>query len=196
MQSKTETKFAGCGVPVDEVSSQSAGGGMGGSNVAWDHTPVTWKLLNSPRDVSLSDCKRIMQRAFDVWMQNSSLDAREVGQGQAADIEISFKSPDQIPQLGSNFAIAFYPDAPNKKGDVVFNLLVTWDLSQVNDHNTESILFCYAVHEIGHAIGIKQHGNPTFDVMQADPANWSGRLSDIDINFVQSIYANQGALNA
>ena len=178
--------FSGCGVE-DRYSTLD---NTDNSYCAWEHSPVTWYLENAPENVSYSDCENIIIDAFDNWKRTSSLETQKATNFADADIRIGFYSSQTFPDVDQKSAIAYYPCSSDEenKGRVVFNTAENWKLSERSRDGGHSKLFCFAVHEIGHAIGIKIHGNPTLDVMQNNPKNWNGKLSKIDIAHVTELY--------
>ncbi|MEO1027839.1 MAG: matrixin family metalloprotease [Pseudomonadota bacterium] len=175
-----------CGVRLPQIGLESSTGS--GANVAWPHSPVSWRLVNTPAGVSFDDCSMELQSAFRTWEAVCPL-RTNVSSRDSADIEIAFRSPGDFAELGNNAAIAFFPDSGALSGLVVFNSDQNWRLSELNNDQTQTKLFCYAVHEIGHAIGLKGHSGVGDHAMQAVPGNWSGDLSGDDISAAQSLYS-------
>jgi Matrixin len=194
----------GCAVP-DRPSSvwlNKHGYTSNGKPCAWPGNRVTWWLDNTPQGWDRGSCELTIARAFAVWTNACSLRAERAANADQALVRIAFLSKAQCPELVSSTgairsAFAFFPcaDQASRRGQVVFNSSVGWGDDRPAAPSADSKLFRFAVHEIGHAIGIAVHGNPTRDAMQNDPTGWPGTLTENDRNLIRNVYPEEGDPN-
>ena len=160
----------------------------------WPTDQITWGLENTPRDASADECIDELENAFAVWENAGRLNISHTSDTANALIKVSFECPDDYPALYDENgldspAIAFYPDDPDDlRGRIIFNAKRDWHPSKLSYSPPRSILFCFAVHEMGHALGIDWHGIKDPDVMAKDPLFWNGILSADDIAAFEAVY--------
>ena len=91
-------------------------------------------------------------------------------------------SDERKPELIDNTAYAYPPCNMDKGGQVYFNMDEFW---------TDDFLKKFALHEIGHAIGLKSHSLNSKDIMQKSPDKTKGVLSSNDVKRAVSLYGRE-----
>lgn len=129
------------------------------------------------------------RNAFDIWEKslNGLIHFNFVSNEQDADIVC-----DIVDKVGPNKnGITYYGSLTDKDGKKYFQK-VRMSLSHINDmgaDNTNDIILTTALHEIGHALGIKYHSNSINDIMYYEVHTYrTNSLSNRDINTIKKIY--------
>ncbi len=114
----------------------------------WNHTNITYHIINKLPQYSEQDIRNLFAQAFQSWASLSTLRFTEVaGQG---DINIQFGQIDgQLNILGETCP----PYQPCDSGSVTFDSDENWTLGQPNGYGDISLLGV-ASHEFGHAVGM------------------------------------------
>ncbi|XP_070600476.1 collagenase 3-like [Erythrolamprus reginae] len=141
----TAMRMPRCGVP--DVGGYKTRG-------KWDHTDLTYRVVNYSPDLDSSTIDDTFTRAFDVWMQVTPLTITSQQDGEV-DILIQFGTRDHGDNLsfdGKNgvLAHAFPPGKASIGGDVHFDDDELWTLGSEVDYS----LLLVAAHEFGHALGL------------------------------------------
>jgi hypothetical protein len=159
----------------------------------WSYFNLTYRFDNFCEELSAADCRRVIAAAFAKWSAVTPLVFREISGPGAVDIRIGWYRRDH--QDGSPFdgtgavvngqfrnvlAHAFPPPpiGSDIAGDVHFDEDEVWNISLLED---------VALHEIGHAIGLK-HSNVKTAVMYYQ-TNGQSNLQPDDIEGIQSVYS-------
>lgn len=159
----------------------------------WPYFNLTYRFDNFCEELSAADCRRVIAAAFAKWSAVTPLVFRETSGPGAVDIRIGWYRRDH--QDGSPFdgmgeivdgrfrnvlAHAFSPPpiGSDLAGDVHFDEDENWNIS---------LLEQVALHEIGHAIGLK-HSDVRTAVMYFQN-NGQSNLQPDDIEGIQSVYS-------
>ena len=146
------------------------------------YSPITWGIESYPhnRIISYEKLCTAFNRAFDAWSTIANLTFSEINYGQSLVcntnynlrynqyrrpvIKIKFvrrNHGDNYPFDGrsNQLAHAFYPtNSDALGGDMHFDLDEIWTLDENRWEGTD--LFYVAVHELGHALGLKHNSDP------------------------------------
>ncbi|XP_070600474.1 collagenase 3-like [Erythrolamprus reginae] len=174
-----------CGVPDVGRYTTFAG------DLKWDHTDITYRVVNYSPDLDRSTIDDTFVRAFDTWSQVTPLTITSQQDGEV-DILIQFGTRDH----GDNenfdgqygvLAHAFPPGKSSINGDAHFDDDELWTLGSEDGIS----LFLVAAHELGHSLGL-EHSNITGALMfpiysyQAD-----FKLHSDDIEGIQFLYGKK-----
>jgi matrixin/pre-peptidase len=152
----------------------------------WDHTNITYSILNTVQGFNAQDVVAVLQAAFQAWANNSPLTFTQV-QGQG-DINVQFASIDgQYNILGETCP----PYNPCDSGSVVLDSDETWALTQPQGYGDVSLLGV-ATHEFGHAIGLL-HTDDSNALMYPEYSPYVLQPAEDDIAGVQRLYGVGGA---
>ncbi|XP_070600475.1 interstitial collagenase-like [Erythrolamprus reginae] len=157
----------------------------------WDHTDLTYRVVNYSPDLNRSTIDDTFVRAFDVWSQVTPLTFTGQQDGEV-DILIQFVTGDHgdndtFDGEGGVLAHAFYPGKRPISGDAHFDEDELWTLGSEDDYS----LLIVAAHEFGHSLGLKHSSiwgalmYPRY-VYQADL-----QLHEDDIKGIQSLYGKK-----
>jgi len=125
-------------------------------------------------------------KAFNEWQDKTKgvVSFTFVQNPSDAKIIVRFKSNIQVSQgdaLGNtNIAI--------RNGTIVYAYIDLKTTTKAGVKQSNSEVYANALHEVGHALGIRGHSNNKFDVMYPDDNNYRNVLSNRDINTVLAIY--------
>jgi len=151
----------------------------------WSRTSLTYRFLNTGRDLPSSTVKSTIQKAFSMWSAVTPLRFTETS--GRSDFTIGFYSRshgDGSPFDGPSrvLAHAYFPS----NGRLHFDEDETWG---VGGGGTD--LLWVAVHEIGHAIGL-DHSNVRGTIMWPSYSGYNAniRLANDDISGIQSLYGS------
>lgn len=126
------------------------------SGLKWGKKDLTYRFLSFTNDVSQSEQKHAIKKAFQVWSDVTPLTFTERLSG-GADIYIKFATFDHgdgypFDGVGGTLAHAFFPDPYLRglEGDAHFDDYETFTVN--TDQGTD--LFIVAAHEFGHSLGL------------------------------------------
>ncbi|XP_077200281.1 matrix metalloproteinase-18-like [Paroedura picta] len=156
----------------------------------WDHTDLTYRILNYTPDMASTDVRTSIEAAFKTWSEVTPLTFKEVF-GTSADITIAFAD-------GSHGGNNYYDCPFNRYSTVLahavmlqknisihFNEDKTWTKSKEGKN-----LFLTAIHEIGHALGLS-HSNNQNAIMYKFYSPTNVKLHPDDIERIQGIYGSR-----
>jgi len=153
----------------------------------WDRRNLRWFLQTGTPDVT--DETAALQRAFDTWAAHVPLTFTRVTSAANTDLTVEWLTGDHgdgSPFDGSGsggfniFAHAFYPE----DGRIHFDEAEAWAHSHGNGNvDLESV----ALHEIGHAIGLR-HSGLSEAVMYFAINTQRRKLHEVDIRGIKSRY--------
>nr|AEY69044.1 matrix metalloproteinase [Thamnodynastes strigatus] len=120
----------------------------------WDHTDLTYRVVNYSPDLDVASIDDAFSRAFGMWSNVAPLTFTRQEQGNV-DILIQFGSQnhgDSYPFDGKNgvLAHAFGPGTYSINGDAHFDEDEFWTQGGGNGYS----LFIVAAHEFGHSLGL------------------------------------------
>ncbi|XP_070600353.1 interstitial collagenase-like [Erythrolamprus reginae] len=135
-----------CGVP--DVGRYATGG-------KWDHTDLTYRVVNYSPDLDRSTIDDTFLRAFNTWSQVTPLTITSQQDGEV-DILIQFGTGDHGDSQsfdGQNglLAHAFLPGQSSISGDAHFDDDELWTLGSEVGYS----LFLVGAHEFGHSLGLE-----------------------------------------
>jgi hypothetical protein len=153
----------------------------------WDDRALRWFLRTGTPD--LTDEAATLQRAFDTWAQQVPLSFSQVATAANAHLTVAWETGDHgdgSPFDGSGsggfniFAHAFFPE----DGRIHFDEAETW----AHTHGSGNVdLESVALHEIGHALGLRHSG--LSDAVMFFAINTQRRqLHEADIRGIKSLY--------
>lgn len=157
------------------------------SSDTWDHRALRWFLQTGTPDIT--DEAAALQRAFDTWAAEVPLTFTRVTTAAQADFVVEWATGDHgdgSPFDGSGsggfniFAHAFYPE----DGRIHFDEAETW----AHSHGSGNVdLETVALHEIGHALGLR-HSGLSDAVMFFAINTQRRRLHEVDVRGIKSRY--------
>ncbi len=156
----------------------------------WDHTHVTYRVINALPNFSAQDTLTVIQEAFQAWANVTPLTFERVTSG-ASDITIQFASIDgPMNVLGETC-----PPSSPCSGQVQFDSDEPWALRQPNGYQDISFL-AVASHEFGHAIGLL-HSSDSTALMYPEYSPYNLKPGPDDIRGAQRLYGagNGGVAN-
>jgi hypothetical protein len=144
---------------------------------------------------SATTWENVLLKAAQVWAQQTNLNFAVVPDSGAPEGSGSYQQGD--PTMGDiriggydfgtgTLAQAFYPPAVNNysiAGDIAFNTGQIFNIGSTYD------LFTVAMHEFGHALGLK-HSTMVSSVMYGAYSGVKSGLTTDDINGIENIYSN------
>ncbi len=193
-----------CGVADLLEDSPPPGAGMSNyvaSSGKWTDHQLTYKFINGTADLPGVVERDIVRQAFAVWAAVTPLTFTEVTGSADATFLISWEVGDH--GCGSPFdgpghvlAHAFFPPPinphPGLAGDLHFDDQESWATTHNGNGNGSIDLLSVAIHELGHALGLRHTNIP--DAIMYPTYNGNRRiLSQDDIDGIQSIYGTPDA---
>jgi hypothetical protein len=151
----------------------------------WDHTAITYQIVNTPESFSEEDVVQILRQAFQAWADYTLLTFTEVT-GGSPDIVIEFDyidGPQQV--LGETC-----PPSSPCAGNVVLDTAENWVLAEPRYQDDISMLGV-ATHEFGHAVGLLHTDDPSA-LMYPQYSPYNLVPSPDDIAGVQRLYGAGG----
>ncbi|CAH1794375.1 unnamed protein product [Owenia fusiformis] len=159
----------------------------------WPNNRITYKILNYTPDLSRAQVERDFTNAFKIWSDVTNLSFHRVYTDDAT-LTIKFGSYDHgdgspFDGRGQVLAHAALPQG----GYIHFDESESWTANTAQGTN----LLWVAVHEFGHAIGLR-HSDERDAVMYAYYQGYKPnlRLHTDDIQGIQSIYGGLGVLGS
>jgi len=146
-------------------------------------TQVSWKVGPIPPEMTRTDVTNTIRNALVSWSAECGFDVDDNPSSGNVDMIFGWYTDRRKPELFGVTAYAYLP-CEDRPGDVYFNLDEFWD---------KDFLYKFAVHEIGHAIGLKNHSSNPSDVMQKSPEQTTGMLSDNDVRRSVSLYGRRNS---
>ncbi|XP_074042966.1 LOW QUALITY PROTEIN: matrix metalloproteinase-17 [Poecilia reticulata] len=169
----------------------------------WTRRNINWRLHSYPSSSHLSRemIRSLVFYALRVWAEPTPLEFHEVGNPEAADLQVDFLQGyhgDGYPFDGAGGAVghAFFPSDPARAGGVHLDAEEQWAFRQPAYEGTD--LFTVLVHEFGHALGLA-HSSSRHSVMRpyyhgpvGDPLHY--RLEQQDLEHITHIYGKRNQL--
>uniref|UniRef100_A0A3Q2DKB4 Matrix metallopeptidase 17b n=1 Tax=Cyprinodon variegatus TaxID=28743 RepID=A0A3Q2DKB4_CYPVA len=163
----------------------------------WSHHNINWRLRSYPSSSHLprETIRSLVFYALRVWAEPTPLEFHEVGNPEAADLQVDFlhgHHGDSYPFDGAGGAVghAFFPSDPARAGGVHLDAEEQWVFRQPGKAGTD--LFTVLVHEFGHALGLA-HSSSRHSVMRpyyhgpvGDPLHY--RLGQQDLEHIIQLY--------
>jgi len=143
----------------------------------WFH-PVTWKLGPLTSELEPEFIQQAIADALLSWSEVCNFKPDALPSTGRTDLTFGFYTSSERQILRGNWAYAYFP-CDKKKGQVYFNKGQTW---------TPRLFELYALHEVGHIIGLQDDTNDFEDVMQTTPDQASLQFSDTDITRASNLY--------
>ena len=149
----------------------------------WQFMPVRVYIEESP-------FKDIVKSAFQTWENGSKgiLSFSYTTNKEKAQIEVTFK--DKLENASTKKSYISGLTKPYYKGNNLIKAEIT--LLSTNPNSQQQLskenVYATALHEIGHAIGIKGHSQNPSDIMYASGAGFKKTLSLRDYNTVKKVY--------
>ncbi|KAL5016516.1 hypothetical protein ScPMuIL_006105 [Solemya velum] len=159
-------------------------------------TNITYRIDAYTNDLPKDVVDRTIEKAFRVWSSVTPLKFTKKEKGDV-DITLNFVTGSHgdgkpFDGVGGNLAHAFYPSKSGKNegifGDVHLDDAEKW---VANSNGTGEQLFCVALHEIGHSLGLK-HSRANDSVMWPwiESCDYNATLAADDIRGIMSIYGD------
>ncbi|XP_030595449.1 matrix metalloproteinase-17b isoform X2 [Archocentrus centrarchus] len=169
----------------------------------WTRRNINWRLQSYPFSSHLSreTIRSLIFYALRVWADPTPLEFHEVGNPDAADLQVDFLRGyhgDGYPFDGAGGAVghAFFPSDPARAGGVHLDAEEEWAFRQPVSEGTD--LFTVLVHEFGHALGLA-HSSSRHSVMRpyyqgpvGDPLHY--RLGPQDLEHITQLYGKRNQL--
>ncbi|XP_074530835.1 matrix metalloproteinase-17b [Halichoeres trimaculatus] len=202
-----------CSLPDTELLRSAVGGegrDMGSRRrrrvvSMWKRRNINWRLRSylSSSHLSREMIRSLVFYALRVWAEPTPLEFHEVGNPEAADLQVDFLGGyhgDGYPFDGAGGAVghAFFPSDPARAGVVHLDAEEAWAFRQPASEGTD--LFTVLVHEFGHALGLT-HSSSRHSVMRpyyqgpvGDPLHF--RLEPQDLEHITQLYGKRNQLPA
>ncbi len=163
------------------------------SGAGWDHPDLTYRIENCPASMACWPAHTIIRGAFADWDEVSGLTLAEVT-GEA-DIVVRWATGTFIEGYsfdgpGGYLAFGVLPTGTRGEfnGDIFFDDAENWVAAPTGaGYPAEITLYSAAVHEIGHALGLRHSGHRS-SVMYPRYRETLDGLGTADIEAIQSLY--------
>jgi hypothetical protein len=180
-----------CGITDENLFESSTMMNVEFNDNGWLSFDLTWALRNTHPRLPYAAQFHAIRQAFRTWSEYTPFRFTELpATDSKVDIELSFEEPFHKPYpFNGDLAHASYPDSRyNKQVYIHFNKAYTFTLSH---DRTGQGLYKIALHEIGHALGLRHSKNPS-SIMFTRISNvmYPFRISDEDVNALKLKYKN------
>lgn len=122
------------------------------------------------KENNIRELRKVFQKAFKLWEQETQFRFVEVGNEEKAEIKISFGEQDHgdsFPFSGGELAHAFSPGTRNRddiSGDIHFWNKYKWVYGKPKNSGERNI-YVTAIHELGHALGLDHNNDNITSIM-------------------------------
>jgi hypothetical protein len=163
--------------------------------VGWPRRDLTFGFVNTCPTVNVTDTRNVTVAAFAQWSSVTTLRFTEVA-AAGADIKIGWFNGDHGDGLaflrfdgkGGEFGHGFGPSSPIRAGEVHMDRAENWTVGALTTGNAD--LMTVVLHEIGHALGLRDHLPDVSAVMfRRFPLDSVKRaLTGSDITAIRALY--------
>lgn len=128
-----------------------------GKNYKWTKTALTYGFTNSLTDgqFTQADAEVEFQKACDQWATPTGLNFNKGADPSTTDISITWE---KIDNAGDTLGDSGHPDGANTQVKMRFDTSEEW--TKNNFVLSAANFLAVALHELGHAIGLKHSANP------------------------------------
>lgn len=191
-----------CGIPDIDPFEPKEGGIAGEYKISggkWSSLSISYKFINGTVDLAGGKEREIFKRALKTWADEIPFQFTEVKGSSAAIMNVLWAKghhgdDNAFDGPGKVLAHAFYPPPVNGSsiaGDVHFDDDTKWGTSHGSG---KTDLLTVAIHEIGHALGIK-HSDVKSAIMFPTYSGENRRLDYDDVAAIKKIYGKPDQSN-